>query len=78
MNQKIKTIAMSPVKSSQIESIGHDSDTLAVKFKNGGTYHYHGVSPDEFAKFQKAESFGAYLGKHIKTKFKFTKLGEKK
>jgi hypothetical protein len=28
---------MAGVKSSQVESIGHQGDTLAVKFKSGGT-----------------------------------------
>ena len=74
---KPKTIAMSPVKSGQIAEIGHDGDTLAVRFKHGGTlYHYHGVSPDDFAKLQKAESLGSHLHKHIKPNFKFSKIGE--
>lgn len=75
---KIKTkaasIALSSVKSGQIASIGHSGDTLAVKFKSGGTYHYHGVSPAQFADMQKAESVGGFLSKHIKSKHKFTKL----
>lgn len=72
--QKPKAIALSPVKSGQIESIGHDGDTLAVKFKHGGVYHYHGVSAADFDKLKKAESIGSHLGKHIKPNFKFTKL----
>ena len=78
MKTKQPTIPMHNVKSSQIESIGHDGSTLAVKFKSGGTYHYQGVSADDFSKLQKAESLGSHLQKHIKTKFKFTKLGESK
>ena len=31
-----------------------------------------------FAKFQKAESLGSHLHKHIKPTFKFTKIGEPK
>jgi hypothetical protein len=79
MTTKPKTIAMSAVKSGQIAEIGHDGDTLAVRFKHGGTlYHYHGVSADDFSKFQKAESLGSHLHKHIKGNFKFTKIGETK
>ena len=70
---KKPVIAMSTVKSSQIESIGHHGDTLAVKFKSGGTYHYHGVSTAQFADLQKAESIGKALGA-IKAKHKFTKM----
>lgn len=71
---KPKTIALSPIKSSQIESIGHDGNTLAVKFKHGGTYHYHDVSAEQFAAMKKSESIGSYLHKNIKPKHKFTKL----
>lgn len=33
-----------------------------------------GVTADQFAKLQKAESIGAHLGKRIKPKHKFTKI----
>lgn len=46
-----------PVKSSNIEAIGHDGTTLAVKFKSG-TYHYYGVSKEQFDGLNKAESIG--------------------
>ena len=72
---KPKPIALFPVKSDQIESIGHEGNTLAVKFKSGGTYHYHGVSASQFADLQKAESLGSHLHKHIKPKFKFDRIG---
>lgn len=71
---KAPTIAMSGVKSSQIDSIGHHGETLAVKFKNGGTYHYEGVTAAQFAAMQKANSVGSYLHQHIKPKHKFTKV----
>ena len=71
------TVTLSPVKhSSQIDSIGHDaaSNTLAVKFKQGGTYHYHGVSAAQFTELQKSKSMGSHLHQHIKPKCKCTKL----
>ena len=74
MKTKQPTIPMHNVKSSQIESVGHHGDTLAVKFKSGGTYHYHGITPAQFADLQKAESIGAHLGKFIKPHHKFKKL----
>ena len=72
---KHKPIALSPVKSSQIESIGHEGNTLAVKFRSGGVYHYHDVSASLFAELQKAESLGSHLHKHIKPKCKISKIG---
>lgn len=74
-SKKPAAIKLNAVKSSQIESIGHDGTTLAVKFKSGGLYHYHGVSVSDFEKLKKSESVGAHLGKHIKPNFKFTKIG---
>lgn len=71
---KAPTIAMTGVKSSQIESIGHQGDTLAVKFKSWGLYHYHGVTAQQFAAMQKADSVGSYLHQHIKPKHKFSKV----
>lgn len=70
---------MSAVKSSQLSSIGFDdkTNTLAVKFNNGGTYHYHGVTKAEFDKFSSAESMGKHFSAHIKSK-KFTKIPESK
>lgn len=70
---KHPAIAMSTVKSSQIAEIGHQGDTLAVKFKSGGVYHYHGVTAETFGKMQKAESIGKFFGQHIKP-MKFTKI----
>ncbi|CAN7457096.1 KTSC domain-containing protein [Variovorax paradoxus] len=63
-------IAMQPVKSSQLASIGYDagSKTLAVTFTRGlGTvYQYPGVDPKVHADFLAAESIGTFFGTHIK------------
>jgi hypothetical protein len=79
-------IALTPVESSQIHSIGHDaaSNTLAIRFKNskgepGSLYHYDNFTADDFAAFQGAESIGSHFGKHIKnaaTKYPFEKIDE--
>lgn len=75
MKPKHPTIAMCACKSSQIESIGHSGDTLAVRFKNGGTeYRYSGVSAEQFAALQKAESLGSHFSKHIRSKIKGVKI----
>lgn len=64
------TIALHPVKSSQVQSIGFDeaTGTLAVKFTRGAgaTYHYPGVTKETFEKFRAADSIGTFFGKHIK------------
>ena len=70
---------MNQVKSSQLSSIGFDekTNTLAVKFNNGGVYHYQNVTKAEFDKFSKAESIGKHFGSHIKSK-PFSKVPAKK
>jgi hypothetical protein len=59
---------LEPVTSSQIESIGHDpaTNTLGIKFKQGGTYHYANFTADDFAAFKSAESVGSHFHRNIK------------
>ena len=67
------SIAMTPVTSSQIESIGHDpsTNTLAVKFpsKSGSSsiYHYSNVNEADFREFLMAKSIGSHFIKHFKS-----------
>jgi hypothetical protein len=75
--KQAKIIPMTEVTSSQIASIGHIGDTLAVTFKNGGTYHYHGVSAAQFGDMKQAKSIGSFLSVVIKPNFKFTKIPKK-
>ena len=63
-------IALQPVESNQIGSIGYDAETqtLAVQFKRGAMaiYHYPGVTPEQWAAFNSAESKGTHFGQHFK------------
>ncbi|MFA6325415.1 MAG: KTSC domain-containing protein [Candidatus Paceibacterota bacterium] len=65
-----------PVVSSNIHSVGHNKDTrtLEIKFKNGSTYSYRGVSRIMYEGIFKAESPGAFVQRWIvKGKYKFNK-----
>ena len=57
-----------PVKSSNIESVGHDADKseLHVRFKNGGTYVFPGITAAQHKNLLAADSIGSHLHKHIK------------
>ena len=68
-------IKLTPVKSSSIAAIGHEpkSSTLAVQFKNGGLYHYEGVSPQAHAALIGAKSIGAHFGQNFRSGYKATK-----
>lgn len=65
---------LTPVKSSQISAIGHEGDTLRVRFKNGAEYDYSGVSADSFNEFLNAESVGAHFGKNIRGAYEYSKV----
>lgn len=67
---KFPKIPTSPVTSSNVAEIGHDptTNTLAVKFHNGGLFYYGGVPAGKFAEMQQAESVGRYLHSEIKGK----------
>ncbi|MGJ7553062.1 KTSC domain-containing protein [Variovorax sp. RB3P1] len=63
-------IAMQPVKSSQLSSIGYDaaSKTLAATFARGpgAVYQYPNVDAKVYADLMAADSIGSFFGKHIK------------
>lgn len=75
MNQ-IALPRMVPLKSSNIEAIGHDGGKheLHVKFKNGGHYVYENVHRVFFDNMCAAPSPGGYHETHVKTVFKHRKL----
>jgi hypothetical protein len=65
------------VKSSNIDAVGHDpeTNTLHVRFKNGGTYAYQGVDAEKHSALMSADSVGAFLHAHIKGKHAHSKVG---
>lgn len=67
-------------KSSNIEHIDYnpDTNTLEVKFKNGGIYHYSNVDQKTYDAFEKAESHGKHFAKAINGKFQHKKFDPKK
>ena len=65
-----------PVKSSNIASVGYDSAsrTLEVEFISGGVYKYSSVAPATALAFRKSKSKGQYFASFIKNKFEGIKL----
>ena len=78
VDAELIVIAMQPVKSNQLASIGYDaaSKTLAATFTRGpGTvYQYPNVDAKVYADLMAADSIGSFFGKHIKP-LPFKKLG---
>jgi KTSC domain len=72
-------IERTPVKSSNISSIGHcpDTNTLAVEFKDGAVYHYHNFLKAAHSALLNAESIGSHFHQNIKNQYKYTKQDDK-
>jgi hypothetical protein len=64
------------VDSRQINAISYSAETkvLYVEFKGGSAYRYFSVPQEMVNDFRGAESKGTFLGKHIKSTFRFEKL----
>ncbi|WP_396588633.1 KTSC domain-containing protein [Bermanella sp. R86510] len=64
------------VGSSNIESIGYDSDseTLEVEFSNGGLYQYFGVPAYVYDELMSASSHGGYLASNVKGIYSYSKV----
>lgn len=62
--------------STAIASTSYDpmTRTLGVTYSHGATYEYHGVPTHVNAAFERSESKGAFLVKHIKGKYKTVKV----
>lgn len=65
----------SPVSSSNIVSVGYDSDsqTLEVEF-NSGLYQYYDVPEYIYEEFINAGSLGSYLHNNIKNIFSYSRV----
>lgn len=66
---------LTPVKSSNIDSVGYDPtrQAMRVKFKNGGMYEHSDVSARDHQALVSAPSIGSHYAKHHSGK-KHTKL----
>lgn len=67
-------IALTPVKSSNIAKLGWNDGVLHVEFSNGGLFSYAGVSNQLYNELLGAKSIGSHFAKHVRPKFKGTKL----
>ena len=66
----------SSVSSSNISSIGYDSETqtLEIKFHNGGVYQYYSVPESEYNALMSASSHGSYLAHYIKGTYSYSRI----
>jgi len=62
---------MDTIDSEAISAVGYDDGNraLRVTFRNGSTYEYLDVAPEEYRRFMNAESRGAYMNEVIKLRY---------
>ena len=65
---------MIPVFSSNISSIGYESNTLYVKFTTGSLYSYSGVPMYVYQELMNAPSHGKYFATYIKNDYPCRRL----
>ena len=63
------------VNSSNLRSVGYDSDqlTLEIEFHESGIYQYFGVPDRVFKCLISAQSIGSFFNKEIKDKYQYIK-----
>jgi len=66
-----------PVASSNLASVGYDSETqtLEVEFSNGTIYQYYNVDDSLFDQFMDAPSKGQFLNTYIKNAYPYSRVG---
>ena len=75
----MNSIPLTPVKSTQIKAVGFDpkTGTMAVQFRDGGTYQYHGVSPQLHEQLMGAPSKGKFFSATIKHRYRSAKVSNR-
>ncbi len=65
------------VNSSELRSVGYkmDAAVLEAEFHSGEIYQYLDVPAELVLELLEAESIGRYFNAHIRSKFKFKKVG---
>lgn len=66
------------VESSNIRSIGYDSNTrvLEVEFTSGKVYQYPNVPAEAHTDLMKADSVGSFFARNIRAKYNGAPIGE--
>lgn len=74
MRDNLKTIDWTPVESSNIGGLFYDpaTETICVRFHNGGLYSYIGINRELYMNLLHAPSVGKYLHNVVKA-FPYTR-----
>jgi hypothetical protein len=68
---------MTPVQSSNVDSVGYDASTqtVYVKFLDGKLYTYKGVPEPEYQGLLNAPSVGSYLHRNFRNVYPYERIG---
>lgn len=74
--EHFKNIPRTPVRSSNLHSVGYDpaTQTLTAQFHEGGSYAYLGVPPQVHVDLVAAQSKGQFHREAIKGRFRTVKI----
>jgi hypothetical protein len=69
-------VDMTPVRSSNVDSIGYDEETatLVVQFLDGSVYNYYEVPDEVFHDFLLASSKGKFLWREIRDVYEYERV----
>ena len=65
-----------PVSSSNLRSVGYDSEqsTLEIEFHGGRIYRYYGVPSRIYQGLMNAASHGSYHHQHIRDRYRYKQI----
>lgn len=69
----MKPPKLTPVESSNIDSMGHSKDGLFVRFKGGGLYRYPECPKTVYDEGLKAESVGVWFREKVRGHYEHKK-----
>lgn len=64
-----------PVRSSNLASVGYEDGTLEIAFVDGGVYQYSNVPEHVYKGLMSADSKGICFHDHIKDRYQTRKVG---
>ena len=68
-------MSRTPVRSSNIASVGYENGTLEIAFVGGGVYQYFNVPEHVYQGMMSAASKGSYFHDYIKDGYQTRKVG---
>lgn len=69
-------VAMVPVASSNLSSVGYDNGNLFVRFQKGGLLRYKDVPRRDYEELLAAPSVGKFFHQRIRSVYEWERIGD--